>query len=122
MPDLAPSADWTAVVADPRFFAALGIGLLTGLVRGFSGFGAALVHVPLMSAVYGPKIAVPSFVIADILTGAIFLARGGIWRKVNWREFLPMAAAALATIHFGTLILEYAHPDTLRWAISGRWP
>lgn len=118
MSDLLSSESWAAVVSDPRFFAALGIGLLTGLVRGFSGFGAALVHVPLMSAVYGPQIAVPSFAVADIVTGLIFLGRGGIWRKVNWRELAPMAGAALATIHFGTLILEYADPAVLRWGIS----
>ena len=33
------SATFTAVIADPRFPAALAISILSGLVRGFSGFG-----------------------------------------------------------------------------------
>jgi hypothetical protein len=32
-------------------------------VRGFGGFGSALVYVPLMSAVYGPRIAVPAILL-----------------------------------------------------------
>jgi uncharacterized membrane protein YfcA len=105
-------------IADPQLIAALAVALLTGLVRGFSGFGAALVFVPLMSAVYDPKIAVPMFVITDILTAVVFLGRGGIWRKINWREFLPMAAAAIIAVQFGALVLHYADPITLRWGIS----
>jgi hypothetical protein len=118
MPDPASTSIMMDAVSDPRLVAAIGIALLTGLVRGFSGFGAALVFVPLMSAVYDPKIAVPMFVITDILTAVVFLGRGGIWRKINWREFLPMAAAAVFAIQFGALILEYADPITLRWGIS----
>ena len=31
-------------VADPRFAAAVGIAAVSGLVRGFSGFGSALIY------------------------------------------------------------------------------
>jgi uncharacterized membrane protein YfcA len=47
-------------VADPRFPIAIGIAALAGLVRGFSGFGSALVYMPLISAVYGPTVAAPT--------------------------------------------------------------
>ena len=43
-------------MTDPRFALALGISVLSGAVRGFSGFGSALVYVPLMSALYGPQV------------------------------------------------------------------
>jgi hypothetical protein len=33
--------------ADPRFPIALGIAALAGLVRGFTGFGSALIYMPL---------------------------------------------------------------------------
>jgi hypothetical protein len=63
------SATLAATVADPRFALAVAISILSGMVRGFSGFGAALVYVPLMSAVYGPRVAAPSFLVIDFFTG-----------------------------------------------------
>ena len=40
--------------------------LVAGLARGFSGFGAALVFVPLASALIGPKLASPILVLIDL--------------------------------------------------------
>ena len=59
-------------MADPRFALALGISVLSGAVRGFSGFGSALIYVPLMSALYGPKIGAASFLLIDFVTGIVF--------------------------------------------------
>ena len=39
--------------------------LAAGLARGFSGFGAALIFVPLASAVVGPQVAVPLLLVVD---------------------------------------------------------
>jgi uncharacterized membrane protein YfcA len=114
--DLPTSATFAAVIADPRFATAIGISLLTGLVRGFSGFGSALVYVPLMSAVYSPQVAAATFVLQDIVCGVLFLS--GIWQKAQWRDVLVMAAAAIFAAQFGALILQYADPVSLRWALS----
>ena len=54
--------------ADPRFPIALGIAALAGLVRGFSGFGSALVYMPLVSAVYSPQIAVATLLLIDSIS------------------------------------------------------
>ena len=78
------SATFAAVVADRRFPLAFAISILSGMVRGFSGFGAALIYVPLMSAVYGPRIAAPSFLVIDLVTGLIFMST--LWRRATWRE------------------------------------
>jgi len=108
-------AVFAATFADNRFYLALAIGLLTGLVRGFSGFGSAMIYVPLMSAVYGPRVAAVTFVIQDAITGLSFLA--GTWRKTQWRDVLIMAACAVVAIQFGALILQYADPVPLRWSL-----
>ncbi len=52
--DLPTTVTFSAVMADPRFALAIGIAVLSGAVRGFSGFGSALIYVPLMSALFGP--------------------------------------------------------------------
>jgi uncharacterized membrane protein YfcA len=108
---------FAAVAHDPRFLTALGITALAGAVRGMSGFGSGLMYVPLMSAVYGPQIAAPTFVVMDLLTGLYFAWR--VWRKANWPELLPLAATAIFFAQFGVMILQYANPAALRWVMTG---
>jgi len=104
------------VIADPRFPFAVAISILAGAVRGFSGFGSALIFIPLISAVYGPQIAAATFVTIDLAVGAFFVPR--VWRDADFRQILPLAIAAVTAAQFGTLILLYADPSTLRWGIS----
>jgi uncharacterized protein len=110
------SATFAAVAADPRFPLAVAVALLSGAVRGFSGFGAALIYVPLMSALYEPRMAAPSFLVIDLFSGLIFAST--LWRRAVWREILPLSVAALIAAQFGSLILKYADPIVLRWGIS----
>ena len=116
MIDLPTAATFSAVVADPRFVLALGISVLSGAVRGFSGFGSALIYVPLMSALYGPEIGAASFLLIDFVTGIVFSL--GVWRQAAWREIVPLAVSAIIAAPFGTLILQYADPAHLRWAMA----
>ena len=110
------STAFAATIADPRFVLALAISVLAGLVRGFSGFGSALVYMPLMSALYGPRIAAPSMAVIDVLAAVTFVST--VWRQAAWREVLPLAVSALVAAQFGSLILKYADPILLRWFIT----
>lgn len=116
VPDILAQLSFAAVVADYRFPAAIACALLAGIVRGFSGFGSALVFIPIMSALYGPQLAAGTFVLIDLAVDAMLLP--GIFRKTRWREVWPMAAAAVVAGQFGAVILQYADPQALRWAIS----
>lgn len=107
----------TAVVADPRFVLAAAVALIAGLVRGFSGFGSALIYVPLVSAIYEPRLGVITLLIVDFVSGAPFAIREA--GRCNWRELLPVAIAAAATVPVGALALQYVDPIALRWAIAG---
>jgi uncharacterized membrane protein YfcA len=114
--DLPDSSTFAAVVADRKLMLAVTIAILSGVVRGFSGFGSALIYVPLMSAAYGPRIAAATFLLVDFATGAAFALR--VMRDCNWREVLPLAAAAALAAPLGTLILLFTDPTLLRWMIS----
>lgn len=103
-------------MADPRFVLGAAISALSGAVRGFSGFGSALIYVPLMSALYGPQIGAATFLLIDMVTGILFSL--GVWRQAVWREIVPLAIAAIFAAQFGTLILQYADPATLRWTMA----
>lgn len=103
-------------VSDPRFVAAVGAAVLAGVVRGFSGFGSALIYVPLMSAFYGPPIATASFVVADYFSSAPYMVAS--LRRCRWREVLPAVVAGAATVPIGTLLQKTVDPYQLRWGMA----
>lgn len=111
--------DWSVfapVVADRRFVAAAAIAALSGLVRGFSGFGSALIYIPLVSAVYEPRIAAATLLLIDFAGSTPFSLPE--LPRCNWREVLPITLAAAAAIPVGSLALILVDPIALRWAIS----
>ncbi len=111
---------WSAfadAAADPRFAYALGIATLAGLVRGFSGFGSALIYMPLMSAIYSPAVAAPTILLIDTLCGLPFAIHA--WPQANRREVLPVAVGGVVGVPLGVLALVYVSPLSLRWFIAG---
>src|SRR3546814_8652322 len=58
---------WPAALAEDRFLWLAVAALAAGLVRGFSGFGAAMVFIPLADIVVSPQTAVPLLFVADNL-------------------------------------------------------
>jgi uncharacterized membrane protein YfcA len=104
------------LITDPRFPAAVAVTCLSGVVRGFSGFGSALIYVPLMAAIYEPRIAAVTLLITDSMASLPFTVRET--GRCNWREVAPVSFAAIATIPLGVLALQYLEPVTLRWGIA----
>lgn len=91
------------------------VSLIAGLARGFSGFGAALIFVPLVSATIGPKIAAPLLLVADgVLTIGLIPAA---WRLADQRNVLVMALGAIVGVPLGTYALATFDPLTIRWSI-----
>lgn len=91
------------------------IALAASLARGFSGFGAALIFVPLVSALLGPQIAVPLLLVTDgIMTAGMI---PGAAKTADQRDVLTMALGALVGVPSGIWLLASLDPTTLRWAI-----
>jgi hypothetical protein len=108
------------ILGTPDVWPALALLLLitftASLARGFSGFGAALIFVPLVSALLGPKVAAPLLLVTD---GVMSLGMiPGAARKADRREVMIMALGALVGVPCGTWALTALDPITLRWAIS----
>jgi uncharacterized membrane protein YfcA len=110
------SATAATLIAEPRFLAAIAVALVAGLVRGFSGFGSALIYVPLVAAIYEPRIAALTLLIVDFVASAPFTVP--LTRRCNWREVAPVSIAAICTIPIGVVALEYLDPTVLRWFIA----
>lgn len=88
---------------------------IAALARGFSGFGGALIFVPLASAAVGPQVAAPILMAIDGIAQLALLKNA--WRQANRREVGIMALGALAGIPLGALALAYVDATALRWAI-----
>lgn len=94
----------------------LAILALAGFIRGLTGFGAALVAIPVAGAVLGPKTAVATLAIIDfILTMPLVLPA---FRRSQFGTVLPAALAALVAVPLGAYILATSDPIALRWALS----
>jgi uncharacterized membrane protein YfcA len=102
--------------ADPRFPIALGIAALAGLVRGFTGFGSALIYMPLVSAVYSPQVAAPTLLLIDTISSLPFALHA--IPQCNWREVSPVTMAGAVALPFGVAMLVYLDPLLLRWFIE----
>ena len=113
--DFPDFSHFAALLADPRFYAVLAVAILSGVLRGFSGFGSALIYMPLVSAIYDPKIAAASFILVDFFCTAPFAFR--LYPMVDKREIWPLTIAAALTIPLGAMLLLYLDPVVLRWAL-----
>lgn len=91
-------------------------GFIASLARGFSGFGGALIFMPLASAAVGPQAAAPILLAADSVLQFGMLKNA--WRQARRREVAIMALGALVGIPLGALALTRLDPISLRWAIS----
>lgn len=94
----------------------LGVALLAGLARGFSGFGGALIFIPLASIVTEPKLASATLLVADGVV-ALSLIPDAV-RRGERKDPVLMAAGAFFGVPVGTAVLVHIAPVTLRWLIS----
>ncbi|WP_421710061.1 sulfite exporter TauE/SafE family protein [Algihabitans sp.] len=93
-----------------------GATLLAGLVRGFSGFGSAMILVPSYSLVFGPMAAIPIMSLVDV-TGTLGLLPKAM-RRCTWREVAPLTLGASLLLPLGVYLLIVADQELLRWVIS----
>ena len=92
------------------------VAALAGVVRGFSGFGSALIYVPLIAAIYEPRVATVSFVLMDYVCVAPYALRAV--PQAQWRQVMPAFAASLLTVPLGTMLQSAADPVPLRWGMA----
>jgi uncharacterized membrane protein YfcA len=115
--DLLDPTLFAAVVSNRRFAVAAAIALVSGAARGFSGFGSAMIYIPLVAAVYEPRIAAATMVLIDLVCAFPLAVRAV--PHCNWREVVPISIAAAVAVPIGTWVLLVADPVVLRWIIAG---
>ena len=105
-----------AFYTTPAFLMTVAAAVIAALVRGFAGFGAALIFVPVASAAYGPTVAAPTLLTVDFVLTLPFLF--GAVGRCRWLTVLPTAIAAMVVSPLGAWALAVGNTIALRWAIS----
>lgn len=87
-----------------------------GFLRGFVGFGAALIAIPVLSIVYSPTIAVVIAFVSGLPTVLQMLPMAV--RHAERPFVAPIAVAAFLAAPLGTYVLATADPELMRIAIA----
>lgn len=90
--------------------------LVAAFVRGYSGFGFALVGVAGISLVAAPSVAVPVVLILEVAASLLLLPP--VWREIRWRPVLLLLAGAVVLTPIGALVLVRAPADAMRVALA----
>lgn len=98
------------------FLAAAVMAVVAGMVRGFAGFGAAMVMTPVFSALYGPEVGISLCLLEEIIVALPLLPRA--LPHVDWRRIGILCLAAVVGAPLGNLALTQVSPEPMRWAIS----
>jgi hypothetical protein len=93
------------------------IAFVSGTARGFSGFGSALIFMPLASSFAAPRLVAALLLIIDFVAAAPLLPNA--WKHADRKATWVMVAGALIGVPVGTWLLSRLEPVTTRWIISG---
>ena len=92
------------------------IAFVSGLARGFSGFGSALIFMPLASSMAAPRLVAALLLIIDFIAAAPLIPNA--WKQADRKATSIMVLGALVGVPIGTYFLSRLEPVTTRWIIS----
>ncbi|MEA2835929.1 MAG: uncharacterized protein QOD89_479 [Bradyrhizobium sp.] len=93
----------------------VGSAFVAGLARGFSGFGSALIFIPLASSIIGAKLASPLLLVIDFVAAAPLIPNG--WRHADRRDVGTMLLGSLIGVPIGAWALTQMDGLAVRWMI-----
>ena len=111
-----PAALIPAEIGTNAAIAICAVAFVSGTARGFSGFGSALIFMPLASSIADPRLVAALLLIIDFVAAAPLLP--GAWEKADRKATAIMVAGAPIGVPIGTYFLSRLEPVTTRWIIS----
>lgn len=106
----------SGVLATPGFWWLVLAYSVAGLVRGFTGFGTALIVMPVASTVLSPTAAVTVLVVSDLLGPLPNLPRA--WRQGRPRDVLRLGIGAALAMPIGVWLLSRIPSEIFSWMVS----
>ena len=107
------------IPSDVSLYAAIAIcaiAFVSGTARGFSGFGSALIFMPLASSMAAPQLVAAVLLIIDFIAALPLIPNA--WKQADRKATSVMVFGALIGVPIGTYFLSRLDPVTTRWIIS----
>jgi uncharacterized membrane protein YfcA len=90
---------------------------VAGIVRGFTGFGTALIFVPVAGIFLEPEITIALITLTGVASTTALLPRA--WGQAARGEVGLMGLAAIVTVPVGLWLLGQIDRETVRWIVAG---
>nr|WP_232479265.1 sulfite exporter TauE/SafE family protein [Roseomonas rosulenta] len=107
----------TPLLLDWRLAGAILATAIAGIMRGYSGFGTAVILAPVYSLLWGPRAGIPVMLLMELVVSVQLLP--GAIKDADRRVVLPLGGAAALATPLGAWILLSADGDALRRFIGG---
>src|SRR5258707_7616171 len=108
-------SDISHLFADIGLLTAVGVTLVAGLMRGFAGFGSAMLMAPIFAILFGSADMVVTVVAIEMVVSVQLFPQ--VRRNADWRTLAPMSIAACAAMPLGVLLLASVGNGTILTAV-----
>ena len=95
---------------------AIAVSLVSGVVRGFTGFGGPAMMVLALTQFYSPASVLALVLLVDY--AANFQLAFGAIRHTSWRSTAPLTIASIITLPLGVHLLQTVDPVLMKRAIA----
>ena len=102
--------------ADIGLLLAIGVTLVAGLMRGFAGFGSAMLMAPIFAILFGSADMILTVVAIETIVSVQLFPQ--VRRHADWKTLAPMSIAACLAMPFGAWLLASLSGDIMRAVIG----
>jgi len=102
--------------ADTGLWTAIGVTLVAGLMRGFAGFGSAMLMAPIFAILFGSAQMVVTIVAIELIVSLQLFPQ--VRRHADWKTLAPMSIAACAAMPLGVWALATVDKGTIVTGVS----
>ncbi len=90
--------------------------LLAGFTHGFSGFGAIILALPLLTLFLDIKVVIPLCALMGLMVTLFVFWQ--MYSQISWREIWPLILAAAPGTLVGVLLAKYLDQKALAWILG----
>ena len=102
--------------ADIGLWTAIGVTFVAGLMRGFAGFGSAMLMAPIFAILFGSAEMVVTIVAIELIVSLQLFPQ--VRSHANWKTLMPMSVAACAAMPLGVWALATVDKGTIVTGVS----
>jgi uncharacterized membrane protein YfcA len=96
---------------------AIGVTLVAGLMRGFAGFGSAMLMAPIFAILFGSAEMVVTVVAIELVVSLQLFPQ--VKTHADWKTLAPISVAACAAMPLGVWALASVDKNTIVTVVSG---